>query len=205
MVSELGTVHDEFRAHIFGARSNPKGGGVTVLTGGSAAAPVKGILETKGRMSSELIAPVVESYRVLRCRSIAVCMAMQQSFGNGRSPVAVEPLGCGAATVPRFGECRFANSDSSLQQTQQALTVACATLVERSLKVERAVLTAAMSYDSGYRAALQIGGMIDWMQQDLPTAAIKPIRDMIGLLGKLHEIPCFIGQCDAPDTSRLLR
>lgn len=204
VVKELGATHDEFRAHIFGARRD-RAGGVTVVTGGSADAPVVGVLETKGRLSSELIAPVVDSYRVLRCRSTAVCLAMQRSFDGGRGPLTIEPLGCMPTTVPIFNECRLAGSDASLQQTQQALIDACATLVGRSLKAERAVLTAALSYDSGYRATVQIGGMIDWMQQILPSAAIKPIRDMLSLLGKLHEIPCFIGQCDRPDTSRLLR
>jgi hypothetical protein len=202
VVKELEIVHDEFRAHIFGARRD-RAGGVTVITGGSAIAPITGILETRGRLSSELIEPILDSYRVLRCRSTAVCQTMQQSFVRA-GPVKLEPLGCAAATVPRFGECRLAGSDSSLQQTQQTLTDACATLVERSLNAERAVLIAAMSYDSGYRAALQIGGMMDWMRQNLSSAVLQPIRDMLSLLGKLHEIPCFIGQCDTPDTSRII-
>lgn len=203
IIQELGTVHDEFRAHIFGARRD-RAGGVTVITGGSASAPIAGILETKGRLSSELIEPVVDSYRVLRCRSNDVCLAMQQSFDNGRGTVTLEPLGCGTVTVPRLSECALAGSDASLQQTQQELIDACATLVDRSLSAEHAVLSAAMSYDSGYRALLQIGGMIDWMQQNLPSAALQPIRDMLSLLGKLHEIPCFVGQCDQPDTSHIL-
>ncbi len=200
-VTELGNVHDEFRAHVFGARDG------IVLTGGSMddEQTIPGILETKGRLTSELIEPVIESYRVLRCRSIAVCKAMEQSFpGNGGVPLTIDTLGCAPQLIESYGECSLnSEQDPAMSSNVPELIGECGRLVEKSLKAERAVLTLAFSYDSGYRAALQLGGMIDWMKEDAPTKLLEPIRGMVNMLGKLHEIPCFIGQCDNPDTSGL--
>ena len=198
VVKELGIVHDEFRARIFGSRKDADGK-FAVLTGGFSAQRQKGILETKKRLASELVTPVVESYRTYRCRSVAVCSVMNRSFADVPGTYKVHPLGCESQDLSSYDECDFKGTGGQTDIT--SLTQECGTMVDDSLKAERAVLRLALSYDAGYRAALQLGGMIDWMQMDLPNAALKPIRDMIGMLGKLHEIPCFIGQCDKPDTS----
>ena len=201
VVDKLGDVHDEFRAHVFGSRTN-ENGGYSILSGGTWNRAVPGILETKERLASELVWPIVESYRVYRCHSIAVCQAMQQSFTSTEATgFSINTLGCAPRTVSRLLSCSF-QQNPALNVTGQSiaqLTEQCGTLVQDSLNVERSILRMAISYDSGYRAALQLGGMIDWMQKDLPTSALAPLRDMVRLLGKLHEIPCFIGQCDQPN------
>jgi hypothetical protein len=60
-----------------------------------------------------------------------------------------------------------------------------------------------VAYDSGYRSLLQLSGMVDWMLEGFPTETVKAVSDMVNMLGKLHQIPCFIGQCDNPDTESL--
>ncbi len=198
IVEEMSTVHDEYRAHLFGSRSD-MGGAFSVLTGGKSEAAHVGILETKGRLTSELIAPLVESYRVYRCHASAVCAAAGRSFGSTDPTVTVKTLGCASETLPTYPQCNFQKNGSAADTT--AITGECQRLVVQSLAAERAVLHLAVAYDTGYRAALQLGGMIDLMQQDLPSSVLKPIRDMVSLLGKLHIIPCFIGQCDNPNTN----
>ncbi len=203
IVDEMSLVQNEYRAHIFGSRKD-RDNKFTVLTGGETNAQYRGIFETKGRLSSELIWPLVESYRVLRCRSTAVCEAAKQSFGVTNQMLNIRPIGCARQQILSYNECSFAGSDNGVPQSDVVgVQQECGVLVGESLKVERSVLKLAVSYDSGYRAALQLGGMINWMQEDFPTKVLKPVRDMINLLGKLHEIPCFIGQCDSPDTSGL--
>lgn len=200
-VNELGRVHDEFRARIFGSRFD-RNGYATALTGGFVEDEHEGILETKGRLTSELVTPIVESYRAYRCRSISVCEAMKQSFQTP-FPLTIQPLGCKSLNIESFNECQFTANDKGTPAEESQLISECGQLVETSLQAERAILKLAVAYDSGYRAALQIGGMLEWMQEDLPDNALKPVRDMINLLGKLHEIPCFIAQCDNPDASAL--
>ncbi len=203
VVHELGQLHDEFRARVFGARLNdPDDDEGTILTGGKvdAALTGSGYIEMRGRMTSELIEPMVESYRVLRCRSVAVCKAMQQSFDPaGDTTLTIRTLGCEDRDIEQYTECGF-DDDSRYQDQIAVLEGQCGALMNDSLAAERATLKLAVSYDAGFRSALQLGGMIDWMQGDFPSEVLSPIRDMVNLLGKLHEIPCFTGQCDQPDT-----
>ncbi len=202
IVEAMASVHDEFRAVVFGSRKD-NDGKFTVLTGGFSQAEHVGILETRERLSSELVEPTVESYRVLRCRMSAVCEAMKASYEvNGGSTLTVKQLGCSDQTGRSFDQCSFKESGMT-QQDVTNLATECKRLVIKSLETERAALHLAFSYDSGYRALLQLSGMVDWFQGDFPDEVLKPIRDMVNLLGKLHEIPCFIGQCDRPDTSIL--
>ena len=201
VVSELGAVHDEFRGRMFGARRD-SAGKISVLTGGSSAEAHPGILETKGRLTSELVTPIVESYRAYRCRSIDVCTMMEKSMDATTATITVRSLGCEPETMPRYTECAAPAVGLSDKIT---LISECGFIVDDSLMAERAALRLAVSYDSGYRATLQLGGMIEWMQQDLPSQAIRPLRAMINMLGKLHEIPCFIGQCDDLGTSKLVQ
>ncbi len=203
-IEELGKVHDTYRAHVFGAREGGDDGLGVLLSGGSVSGDAigKGIFETKGRLSSELIEPIVESYRVLRCRSIAICNAMKASNKqDGETPLTIDTLGCAAETIDRYAECRKTKEDLTMDIPH--LVLECGRTVARSLAAERATLRLALSYDSGYRASLQLGGMIDWMQEDAPTAVLAPLQSMVNMLGKLHEIPCFIGQCDDPRPSTI--
>lgn len=204
IIDQMSVIHDEFRAHIFGAREN-NNGDIEGLTGGFASKSRTGILETKQRLTSELVAPAVESYRVLRCRTNAVCLAMKQSFDvDGGTDITVKQLGCADEPLVSAPVCSFTTT-VMLPTDRLNLESECAGMTETSLSAERAVLKLAFSYDSGYRSMVQMAGMIDWFQGDFPDLVLGPIRDMVGMLGKLHQIPCFIGQCDRPDTSTLVR
>lgn len=206
ILNELTLVRDEERAHIFGSRRDAAGK-FAVLTGGTDLRERKGILETRERLTSELVVPIVESYRTYRCKAAAVCMAVADSMHRKSGTVDIDLLGCETQTLTRYDECYIAPPVPTPDETQGILqdisTIQneCDTLVEDSLRAERAILRLAVAYDTGHRSTLQFAGMMDWMMEDLSARAIRPIRDMVNMLGKLHEIPCFIGQCDNPDTS----
>jgi hypothetical protein len=201
IVTEFGKVHDAFRATVFGARRESDEGDAFLLTGGRVDETLigTGILATRQRLTSEFVEPMVESYRVLRCRSLAVCKAMEASFeGGGNNQISPWIPGCETRPITTYAECDFSDEDEE-QPRYTSLHAECLRLHQESLEAQQAVLRLSMSYDTGYRSALQLGGMIDWMQGDFPSQVIKPIRDMTNLLGKLHEIPCFVGQCDHPN------
>ena len=197
---EFAKIHDEYRAHIFGARKNAKVSGFSVLSGGYASSEMKGILEAKGRMSSELVQPLVKSYRTLSCKMLEVCRALSDSLYTKDAMLQVDVLGCEPVQVPRFAECSLVGDASISNSYEAAISIQseCDSIVGDTLAAERAALKTAVAYDSGYRSLLQFAGMMDWMQDHLSEQALRPLRDMIGLLGKLHQIPCFIGQCDNP-------
>jgi hypothetical protein len=206
VTQEMTEVQDEFRAHIFGSRRD-KDGGFTGLAGGRTRTAVTGILETTGRFTSELVSPLVDSYRTYRCKMIAVCATMGESFGVQGGNVDINLLGCEQERLPRYSQCFFSDADAQsgveLQTSLVRMTQQCDDLVVQTLARERAVMRLAVGYDAGYRAMLQLTGMMDWMLQGFETTTVKAVADMVNLLGKLHQIPCFIGQCDLPKTDSL--
>lgn len=201
MMGELSAVHDDYRSVIFGSFKD-KNGNVLVKGGGSGTVLRQGILEEKGRLTSELVAPIVESYRAYRCRSLAVCKVMQESFGRMslKAPIQVQTLGCDFEDIDPYEECFFGTgvaSKASLPQSDvQALANECDVLVQDTLNMERSVLRTAVAYDSGYRSLLQFSGMMSTILARIPNFAFSPLREMMKYLGKLHQIPCYIGQCD---------
>lgn len=208
IASDMVKIHDEWRSRLFGSRRGTDGT-IIALTGGEVDEVRQGIFETKGRMTSEFIEPIMESYRVYRCRTLAVCEIAANSFNVDGGDVDLKILGCAERTIERYGECYFAGvadttSGSGKQQDAATNTLQrCQQLVDETLAGERAVIRLAVAYDAGYRSLLQLAGMVDWMLEGFPTETVKAISDMVNMLGKLHQIPCFIGQCDHPDTDSL--
>ncbi len=143
----------------------------------------------------------------------AVCLAVEGSTKSKQDDIDINLVGCESETIPRYKECFVAtegrdDSASSSESPDEAMdqlgiVSECRQVVLDSLSVERAIIKMSVAYDAGYRSMLQFAGMMDWMMEDLPTKMVRPVRDMVNMLGKLHEIPCFIGQCDEPDTSSL--
>ncbi len=208
IASDMVAVHDEWRAQLFGSRRGADGR-IVALTGGDVSEERIGIFETRGRLTSELIEPIMESYRVYRCRTLEACQVATQSFGIDGGTFDLKMLGCHKRTVERYGECYFGGkSDASdgnvdVQNSATRILQRCQQLASETLDSEQAVLKLAVAYDSGYRSLLQLAGMIDWMLQGFPSQIIRAVSDMVMMLGKLHQIPCFIGQCDNPNTTDL--
>jgi len=214
VVDELVDVHDTYRSYIFGSRRDSDGK-FSVLTGGFTDQARQGIFETKGRLTSEFVGPLVESYRVYRCRSLEVCAVLGESITKKYSDadtISVQLLGCAERqNMKPYPQCYFAGenddgtgaADASDSFTPLRLLDQCQQLVEQTLAAERSVLRLAVGYDAGYRSMLQFSGMMDWMLDGFPTQAVRAIGNMVNLLGKLHQIPCFIGQCDNPNSDFL--
>ncbi|HRH92901.1 MAG TPA: hypothetical protein PKV72_00025 [Candidatus Peribacteria bacterium] len=199
VTQELSSAHDIYRSVLFGSRRDNDGKFIA-NTGGEVDKERKGIFETRYRDTQELIWPIIESYRVLNCRNTEICETLDQSFGTDTDDsFEVHPLGCTAVTVVPYEECQF--KDANLLGDVSTLTNDCVRLAKQTLAMEQGILRLAVAYDSGYRGALQFVGMTDWMMKDFPKRAFIPLRGMVNMLGKLYEIPCFMGQCDMPDNS----
>ncbi len=222
MTDDLTVEHDTFRAHMFGtvplasssssssnsssSSSSSSSAMHVVRGGGSVSRAYTGILERKGRLTSELIGPLVESYRVYRCRSYRVCAVLEASIPRSdqsdRSEVELSALGCDTqktVKAPPYPECYFAGTNPGIQQTLSdglALVSECNRLVEASLTMERNALKTAVAYHGGYVSGLQFAGIVQHMVNAIRVSTLLPIRQMMTALGALHQIPCFIAQCD---------
>jgi len=204
--TELNTILDEYRARIFGSTQTFDGRGYAPRTGGETKEKITGILETKGRLTSELVSPLIESYRVLRCKAESVCAVVDQSFQTFGGSIELSNLGCPTITTNRYTQCFFAGEkieDRATSETTLSMQRECNEAVAKTLEVERDVLKLAVAYDAGHRSILQFSGMTDWMMKGMTSQALETTRGTVNMLGKLHQIPCFIGQCDMPETNDL--
>lgn len=199
--TEMQNEFDAYRRVVFGSTGSAltDSGGTVLKTGGTMfEGDLPGIFETKHRLTSELIEPLTESYRTLRCRSLSVCEALEKSImAEGSSQtITIQTLGCEPIERPLFSECGLA--DGSPQVNIAELKTFCRSAVAEGLQYERSALKTAVAYDSSYRSLLQFTGMFDAFLKEAPVSTFTALRQMAGLLGKLHQIPCFSAACDLP-------
>lgn len=201
VVRELTSVVDEYRSVVFGTVKGTDGK-IYAKTNGEVLRERIGILETKKRLTSELVEPLIESYRALRCKVAAVCETVSKSLlATGDASIMVQQLGCEDEPKQLYRECRFAGEGAQIAATE--MSAECARLTGEMLTMEQSVLKTAVAYDSGYRSLLQFSGMTEAMLKDMPTRNFLPVRSMVNMLGKLYQIPCFSGQCDMPSNDDL--
>ncbi len=201
VTAALTQVSDDYRSHLFGSildNDNLK----TVKTGGITDEVRTGIFEHRERLTSEFINPLVESYRAYRCNSLLICQNLLLSMdARSSAQQAVRIPGCVERQMEPYPQC---NAENNAIKDKRVLLSFCSTTVNSSLLFERNILKMAVAYDAGYRAdVLQLPGMVEWMVKDMSTRNFLPLRGMVNLLGKLHQIPCFIGQCDMPNNDDL--
>ncbi len=201
VTQRLTDVVDEYHQILYGSSGSvltPDGKTVLKLGGTRDADDRPGIFETKGRLTSELIPPLLESYRVLRCNMRSVCEQLNGTLRTGVSAdtMKVEPLGCAERELPKMDACTYTNEPGVMYV--QELASYCTDVINKTLPAERAALTLAVAYDATYRSNLQTTGMFDSFITLLPKHLFRPLQQMVGLLGKLHQVPCFLTQCDMP-------
>src|SRR5690606_3030503 len=106
-------LHDEYRSGVRGSAGSTviAGDASVIRTGGIVSDGRNGLFEPKYRLASELVGPLVESYRVLRCNALAVCAVLDESFAIGGAPAQagattmVQPPGCAAREMPKLTQC----------------------------------------------------------------------------------------------------
>ncbi len=200
MIRSLIDERDRYRMVVFGSRKD--GSTFRTLLGDNAPEEQKGIFETPKRLTSELVAPLAESYRSLHCQLASVCTLTLASFDTKDPTVRASLLGCIDVERPRYQECSLSNDNGTSSDIDQAAIIdiqsECERLVRDTLSAEKALLKTAVSYDSGYRSLLQTSGILDTAITEAETKNLRPLQRLVNSLGRLHQIPCFISQCDHP-------
>ena len=165
----------------------------------------RGILETKKVLTSELIPPMTQSIRALRCRVEAVCEAVFQSVPKSGLPATttfpVHTHGCIPFTMPIIPACQLgiaADPDEykAVPLDQIFLRTYCRQVGADLLRREADVLKLLVSYDAAYRSLLQFAGHFDLFMKEFRSSLATPVRQAVSLLGQLNRIPCFLSQCD---------
>ena len=164
-----------------------------------------GILRTKGVLTSDLIPALLQSMRALRCRTTAVCDAVQRSVNgeadDGGGFFRISTPGCRELPVAPLFSCRrtesasdpsVASPDDTLSES--VLRTHCQETANRLMTREMQMLRLAVAYD-GYRSFLQFAGMFDDFLGAFSSSIASPLRQLSILLQEFHRIPCLISQC----------
>jgi hypothetical protein len=161
-----------------------------------------GLLEAKGKLTSELIPDMVQSYRGFTCAVEAVCNAvtLNQSQITARTRpdglMAIETPGCNAILLPADSM----QSCTSLQGKDVAIKTwaesFCQPAARAVLQREAELLKMTVSYDAAYRSLLQFMGSFDGFTGRFEDDLLKPLEQTVSIAGQLSRIPCFLAQCN---------
>jgi hypothetical protein len=153
-----------------------------------------GIFAQKKVLTSDLLPPLIQSYRAFGCRIEAVCEAARKSL-TGTDPMKIETVGCRPfENVKPLASCnKNKNSDTF---SESAVRTYCDAVAPELFAHEGELLKLSVSYDASYRSLLQFAGGFDAFLKDFQTTLFSPLSDSMSLLGQLQRIPCFAAQCN---------
>ena len=155
--------------------------------------PRRGIFEMKRATTSDLIPPVIQTFRAFQCRLRAVCMAADQAQMKLDPPdkktISVQPEGCIAFDEPVFSAC----TDNT--QVVASFT-GCDDAINGVLAQETQILVLLTTYDSAYRTLLQFQGTFEGFLSSFRFALIDPLWQTVRVIGQMSHLPCFLSQCD---------
>lgn len=159
----------------------------------------RGILSTRTHLTSELLPPVLQSMRALRCRLRSVCTGAMQSIGLPKGSTVLEgsTYGCIPYTEMGIGvlpNCRLASATDNLAIAQ--VQKSCEEAFQALYKREERVLELLVSYDAAQRTLLQFAGGFQSFLDRFDATLLTPFRQVTQLLGQLSRVPCFLSQCD---------
>jgi len=161
--------------------------------------PRRGIFETRGVLTSNLIPYLGQSMRALQCNLSLICNQVLLSMDRDEEtvqPITVNALGCLSSQAVSLRECHFSNSKASNVDVAD-IQGYCEQVVEELLEQEAGILSMSISYDAAYRTVLQFAGNFDLFLQEFRLPLISTLRDAINLIGGLNRIPCFVASCDS--------
>lgn len=163
----------------------------------------RGIFETRGVLTSELIPRITESFRALQCRTLSTCEAMRRSLRNdladgkdsfGKDIYRVRVSGCEELPVRVLTACT--STTPTDPSAMSILIGSCGPMQEGLISREEKILGVAVTYDAAYRSLLQFAGNFDDFLSVFNVDLLTPLRQSTGLLGQLSRIPCFLSQCN---------
>ncbi len=158
----------------------------------------KGIYETKGVLTSELIPPITQSFRAFQCRTQALCksveMSLQATPATAGTPLKVNIPGCIEMTIPTLKSCVIPEGGTDALGVTSAFAY-CEPVAEAMLDREEDLLKLSVSYDASYRSLLQFSGNFDDFLQLFQVDLLTPLQQATPLLKQLSRIPCFLSEC----------
>lgn len=150
----------------------------------------RGLLAVRTADTSELLPPLIQSARALRCRLYSVCATARASTDATEPVVSVAVDGCREMEMPVLEACAEASP--------RVLTAVrgCDAIAEDTFSRNEALLELAVTYDAAYRSLAQFEGIFEGFLTDVRFPLLQPLWQTVRTLGAIDNLPCFLAQCD---------
>ncbi|MDB4978254.1 MAG: hypothetical protein JWM56_440 [Candidatus Peribacteria bacterium] len=161
----------------------------------------RGIFETRGVTTSELIPSLTQDARAFDCALAAVCVnaglsaAQIQELTQKDGRIKIETRGCLPVMTQPLSACSALNTTGDRASIDIANTY-CQPMVDSIVQHENDVLKMTVSYDAAYRSLLQFAGSFDGFLGQFKGDLLTPIEQTASLVSQLSRIPCFLAECN---------
>lgn len=158
----------------------------------------KGLLQTQQALTSDLLPPLLQSFRALQCRTASLCqaarLAVAPTGGAGGGNIRVAVPGCEEIEVPPLPNC-IASPLMSYEDPME-LPRFCAAARDELVQFEEGNLLSLGHYDASHRTLRQFAGYLEPFLQFVSFPFVAPLRQVTSFLGQWSaEVPCFLPYC----------
>ena len=166
-------------------------------------ADVKGILETRKTLTSDLLPPLLQAFRAFQCDSRARCMvAAASQRRDAPEEITVQPDGCISFTLPRMDSCQIEQApktgtgEKTPANFSEVKTGFCDKVRTSLVEHEAKALKFLVAYDASYRTVLQFAGSFQNFMTQLRGPLLFPLWEAFRALQTFGDEKCFNAQCD---------
>lgn len=164
---------------------------------------VKGVLETRKTLTSDLLPPLLQAFRAFTYDTRARCLiAAASQRRDAEERITVQPIGGISFTFPRMDGCRIEQPAASgtgekiTANLGEVKTSLCDNVRNALVEHEAKALTFLVTYDASYRTLLQFAGSFQNFVTELRSPLLFPLWEAYRALQTLGDEKCFTAQCD---------
>lgn len=156
-----------------------------------------GILESQQALTSDLLPPILQSFRAFQCRAAAACEGIGRVAASGEASTETMQItipGCETLPVKPVQSCR----PSPLINDWNDLSVIrahCDPVMRTMVRYQEAQLAFLTHEDAAHRTLRQFAGYLEPMLQRLRFPFVSPLRQVADFLNRWSHVPCFLPYC----------
>ncbi|MDD4319596.1 MAG: hypothetical protein PHW10_04720 [Candidatus Peribacteraceae bacterium] len=158
-----------------------------------------GILQTQRALTSDIIPPLLQSFRAFQCRALTVCEAADKATGSPKkdgdsaSQSSLQAIGCRPMDPAPLPLCRPTPVWTFVDTV--AMRSYCAPVAEELIRYEESLLGYLAHEDAAHRSLRQFGGNFEPILRMLDFSFLTPLDQASQFLGRFSRLPCFLPYC----------
>ena len=164
---------------------------------------VKGVLETRKTLTSDLLPPLLQAFRAFTYDTRARCLvALASQRRDAPATITVQPIGGIEFTYPRMDGCRIeqpavsAGGEKNAAHFGEVKTGFCDNVRTALVEHEAKALKFLVAYDASYRSLLQFTGSFQNFMTQLRGPLLFPLWEAYRAMQVFGDQQCFTAQCD---------